>query len=116
MKIIIEGDINVSYVQNLCLIFFPGQKFSEHEQESEETPRAYVKVERTSEGCRAQATLSYGEHRQTEEAFVPYSTIHSELRTAQIAVGAAVYGAGKKLVEFTPPWGKVTRIIPASAG
>ena len=42
MKITIEGDINVSYVQNLCLIFFPGQKFSQQEQESEEQPRAFV--------------------------------------------------------------------------
>ena len=53
MRITIEGDINISYVQNLCLIFFPGQKFSEQESESEETPKAYVKVEREEEGVRA---------------------------------------------------------------
>lgn len=112
MKITIEGDINVSYVQNLCLIFFPGQKFSQQEQESEEQPRAFVKVERTEEGCRSTVTLECADRKQTAESFVPYSPIHTELRTAQIAVGAAVYGAGKKLVEYNPPWGILVGIRP----
>ena len=37
MKLKIDGDINQSYVQNLCLMFFPCEKFSESEEETDET-------------------------------------------------------------------------------
>ena len=36
MKLKIDGDINQSYVQNLCLMFFPCEKFSESEEETED--------------------------------------------------------------------------------
>ena len=29
MKLIIDGQANVYYVQTLCMIFYPGEKFSE---------------------------------------------------------------------------------------
>ena len=112
MRITIEGDINVSYVQNLCLIFFPGQKFSEHEKESEETPKAFVKVESEEGGVRATVTLEVGDRKHTATSFAPVNPLHSDHRLAQIAVGAAVYEAGKKVTEFTPPWGILVGIRP----
>ena len=46
MIVNIDGEINLSYVQNLCLIFFPGAKFSQNEEMSEETPVLDLKVEK----------------------------------------------------------------------
>ena len=38
MKVYIDGDINRYFVQTLCMIFFPGEKFSDTEEETEDTP------------------------------------------------------------------------------
>ena len=46
MRLYIEGPVNKYYVQTLCMIFFPGAKFSDEEEPSAETPaqigRAHV--------------------------------------------------------------------------
>ena len=34
----VDEAINASYVQTLCLVFFPGSKFGRNELPSEETP------------------------------------------------------------------------------
>ena len=112
MKITIEGDINISYVQNLCLIFFPGQKFSQTEAETEETPRAHVKVWKEEDGYHSHVLLEAGEKKETGVGFSVNNPIHSETRLAQLAVGAAVYEAGKKMIEYNPPWGILVGIRP----
>ncbi len=112
MKITIEGDINVSYVQNLCLIFFPGQKFSQNEAETEETPKAHVKVEKLEDGYTSTVTLEVGDRKQTATVHIPHNPLHSDHRMAQIAVGAAVHEAGKRITEFNPPWGILVGIRP----
>ena len=42
MKLYINGNVNHYYVQMLCMIFFPGTKFSENEEEGENTPVLYI--------------------------------------------------------------------------
>ena len=32
MKLTVTGDINSFYVQTLCMIFFPGEKFNENQE------------------------------------------------------------------------------------
>ena len=65
MIINIDGEINLSYVQNLCLIFFPGEKFSQNEEMTEDTPVLELKVENTEDGCYARAKMSIGERSAT---------------------------------------------------
>ena len=38
MKLNIEGKVNVYYVQTLCMIFYPGEKFSEDQEIAPDTP------------------------------------------------------------------------------
>ena len=64
MKLKIDGDINQSYVQNLCLMFFPCEKFSESEEETDETPKAYVKLDRLEKGYRAKVILTFSKSRR----------------------------------------------------
>ena len=44
MKLIIDGQVNVYYVQTLCMIFFPGEKFSEEQEITPNTPILKLKV------------------------------------------------------------------------
>ena len=44
MIVHLDGDLNRYYVQTLCMIFFPGEKFSENEEPSPETPELWVKL------------------------------------------------------------------------
>jgi len=44
MKLYIDGDINRYFVQTLCMIYFPGAKFSENEPETENTPVVRISV------------------------------------------------------------------------
>jgi hypothetical protein len=45
VKVIIDGAINVYYVQTLCMIYFPGTKFAEDEIV---TPDADLKMLKSS--------------------------------------------------------------------
>ena len=62
MKLIIEGNISRTYVQNLCLLFFPGAKFSETEEVTPETPVLNVTVTETAESVSATAHLQLGDN------------------------------------------------------
>ena len=46
MRLYIEGPVNKYYVQTLCMIFFPGAKFSNEEEPSAETPALWVSLQR----------------------------------------------------------------------
>lgn len=112
MIVKIEGDINVSYVQNLCLIFFPGAKFASDEVETEETPKAYVTVEREEGGYRAFVTLEGNEAKESSSAFIAFNSLYDERNVKQMAVGSAFYEAGCRLNKYSPPWGILTGIRP----
>ena len=42
MRLYIEGPVNKYYIQTLCMIFFPGSKFSNEEPVTEDTPEMWV--------------------------------------------------------------------------
>ena len=56
----IEGTTNTYYVQTLCMIFFPGSKFSEQEKPGEDVPEITVRLEKTHEKMIAYATMKLG--------------------------------------------------------
>ena len=111
----INGNINKYYVQTLCMVFFPGATFGEAEQPGEGVPEvsvdvyndedgkgvtAYVSIKLNDKLCEATSSVSFDE----EITFATHEAI---------AVGRAVFAAGKELLGHTPPWGILTGVRPA---
>ena len=74
MKLITSGEVNPYYVQTLCLIFFPGAKFAEDEEITNETPVVTVDAQNSDEGVQAKVSIRIGDHVTFGEAFVPHPT------------------------------------------
>ncbi|MBE6672885.1 MAG: coproporphyrinogen dehydrogenase HemZ [Ruminococcaceae bacterium] len=113
MKIRVDGEINLSYVQNLSLLFFPGMKFSQSEEETPEIPAADVTVRRDEDGYYSKVTLRLLGNVAQGENKTLFDPLYTEERIKKIAVGAAYYNAGRKLLDYDPPWGILTGIRPA---
>ena len=111
----INGDINKYYVQTLCMVFFPGSTFGENEQPGEGVPEVAVDVFRDADGESVSAYVSIKLNDKLCEATESVS-LDEEITFATheaIAVGKAVFAAGKELLGHTPPWGILTGVRPA---
>jgi len=117
LKVFIEGDINRFYVQNLCILFFPGAKFSESEEMTDETPIVRVKVSDTGTGIHCTASMAIGKRSRSGEHIEGYlensKRNYTKNRAAKIAVGVAVIEAGEKFFGSRSPWGILTGVRPA---
>ena len=94
----IQGEINVYYVQTLCMIFFPGAKFSKDQEENNgPIPKLTLTLDESQNNMLiAHAVLNYG--RKTTEA-TEMLTISSEQkldRQRKIVTGKAIFMAGKQ--------------------
>lgn len=111
----VNGDINRYYVQTLCMVFFPGATFGENEQPGEDIPEVAVDVYRDSENTSVTAYASIKLNDKLCEATESVS-LAEEINFATheaIAVGKAIFAAGKELLGHTPPWGILTGVRPA---
>ncbi len=111
MKLIIEGETNRFYVQTLCLIFFPGAKFSEDEDESAE--QVTLRVHEREDGIAAEAEIRVGDRVVRADGFAPFLPELTRQRTAKIAEGRAIYSAGCTFFDCAPPWGILTGVRPS---
>ena len=111
----IDGNINRYYVQTLCMIFFPGSTFGENEKPTEGIPEVTVSVYTDNEGLSETAFVSIRLNDKVCEATETVSlTEDISLAThSNIAVGRAIFAAGKELLGHIPPWGILTGIRPA---
>lgn len=111
----VNGKISPYYVQTLCLLFFPGSKFSADEVPSPENPQADVNFIQNGDEFSATATLSYEGKSVSREGRITREEMPegSDERLSKIAVGRAVFAAGKDLLGFTPPWGILTGVRPS---
>ena len=111
MKIKVNGNVNEYYVQTLSMLFFPGAKFSDKDS-PEDGPHLYVDVTDDEIGVSCRAEMTDGK----KEAHGSYSCEWMEGETRQrvikIAVGKAVFEAGKELFKLTPPWGILIGVRP----
>ena len=57
MKLILNGEINVYYIQTLCMIFFPGEKFGSAEAENEDAPVLKLDLLETEDGMEARVSV-----------------------------------------------------------
>lgn len=108
-----EGNINKYYVQSLCMLFFPGAKFAESEEEAKGVPVVSVSLRESEEGVEAFASIKQDAKVKTGSRFEKYKKDYTKNRTAKIAVGIAVFEAGKRFFGTVPPWGILTGVRPA---
>ena len=108
-----EGNINKYYVQSLCMLFFPGAKFAEGEEEAKGVPVVQVSLREAETGVEAFASIKLDTKMKTGSRFEKYKKTYTKNRTAKIAVGIAVFEAGKRFFGTVPPWGILTGVRPA---
>lgn len=113
MKLFIEGEINTYYVQTLCLLFFPGAKFSQEEALTESSDVVKLKMVSDDAGVTAYAEMTSGGKTVRKERYEPYKAWSTKVKAAKIASGIAVLAAGEELFDCTPPWGIMTGVRPA---
>ncbi len=112
MKLILNGNINPYYVQTLCMIFFPGAKFKEGDEDAS-APVLRLDLTEGEEGMEATATVSFGGKEETATKIQAYSDLHTKEKTAKIACGAAVIAACGALMGYRPSWGMLTGVRPS---
>ena len=111
MKVIINGDISSFYVETLCLLFYPGSKFSDKESDGYTVA---VNVADESSGVRASVLIDNSDTTYSGEYYLePGRTLSRPLMAKKIAVGKAFLEAGKKALGIVPPWGILTGVRPS---
>ncbi len=109
----INGDINRYYVQTLCMIFFPGSTFGENETPGDGVPEVTVDITPLPESVRATVEIKLNDSSCTSTSTVWYSEEITIATHASLAVGRALFAAGKELLGHIPPWGILTGVRPA---
>jgi len=112
MKIKIESSINKYYVQTLCMIFFPGEKFSGNDENTDE-PYLYIKTDSDDEGISTYAKLVYQGNEVEATRRSDYSANRTKERTLKLSVGAAVLACGSELLGYNPAWGMLVGVRPS---
>lgn len=109
----INGDINRYYVQTLCMIFFPGCTFGENELSGEGVPEVTVDITPLKESVRANVCITLNDTSCSASSTVWFSEEITIATHASLAVGRALFAAGKELLGHIPPWGILTGVRPA---
>lgn len=110
----IDGNINRYYVQTLCMVFFPGATFGENEESGEGVPEVSVNVYTdTDVGVTAYVSIKLNDKVCDATATVRHDEVVNIATYEAIAVGRALFSAGKELLGHIPPWGILTGVRPA---
>ena len=113
MKLHICGNINQYYVQTLCMIFFPGEKFSEKAEEREDEPELNLSLDELDGGYKVCAELSLNEkYSSCEKIYPPRDDVTLD-RLRKIAVGDAVLSVCGDVVGYRPSWGMLVGVRPS---
>ena len=114
MKLTVNGEISEYYVQMLCLLYFPCEKFSRSAEASDgDVPEAVVSLSDDVEGAYARVTLIYKGKTETAEWREQFSEERTIEKTRKIACGKAFFEAGKQMFKLSPAWGIMTGVRPA---
>ncbi|MBO5109325.1 MAG: coproporphyrinogen dehydrogenase HemZ [Clostridia bacterium] len=113
MKLKVTGIIDPFYVQTLCMIFFPGAKFSDDAPEDGSVPMVEVSVVEQGSGVYSTAHFAVNGKTAHADNFTPYRTdVHAQ-RIVKISCGAAVITAGKQIFGQVSEWGMLTGVRPS---
>ena len=116
MKLNVSGNINQYYVQTLCMIFFPGEKFSEDQgaqTDGEAIPELSLTLEENDEGVKVFAELSLDEKFSSCEKIYPVRDDISSDRLKKIAVGDAILSVCGEVIGYRPSWGMLVGVRPS---
>lgn len=111
VRLILNGNINRTYVQTLCMMFFHGEKFPENEIAPSKI--LTVNIWDTEEGINCECELTAFQQTVKSSSFAPFNSDEKYERTSKTAVGKAVFEAGVKLTGHKIPWGILTGIRPS---
>ena len=111
MKLYITGDVNTYYVQTLCMIFFPGEKFSGEEEEG--APQLWLDMSEDDTGVTASVRLALHEKETSASKTLAFGEEHSKDRTRKLAIGHAILGAAGEMMHYRPSWGMLTGVRPS---
>ena len=110
----IDGNINKYYVQTLCMVFFPGSTFGTNEVSGEDVPEVTVHVyPDNNESVTAYVSIKLNDRVCEASETVPLSQEIAIATHSAVAVGRAIFAAGKELLGHIPPWGILTGVRPA---
>ena len=102
MKLHISGNVNHYYVQMLCMIFFPGEHFSESGDDREDAPELDLSLFEEEEGVRVKVTLTYDNKSAEAERFGEYKEGLTLDRLKKMTIGEAIIKAGGTLLGYRP--------------
>ena len=113
MKLFLNGNINVYYIQTLCMIFFPGAKFGSEAQNDPNAPALYLNLTPREEGLLATVTVELDGKSASSEKYCPYTEDCTHDKTAKMVCGAAIISACGELMGYRPSWGMLTGVRPS---
>ena len=114
MRLYIEGSVNKYYIQTLCMIFFPGSKFSDDEPITEDTPEMWVSMNKSPEtGVDVTAKLTYRGQSADATRHYDYREGYTTERLEKIAVGDAVTSVCEAVMGYRSSWGMLTGVRPS---
>ena len=115
MKLNVSGNINTYYVQTLCMIFFPGEKFSEKVEEDPDTvsPELSLALEENEDGVSVRAELTLEDKYASTEKVYPKRDDITPDRLKKIAVGDAVLSVCGEVIGYRPSWGMLVGVRPS---
>lgn len=117
MKLKVSGNINQYYVQTLCMIFFPGEKFSEGaeaEVEGTAIPELSLVLEEHEDGgVGVHAELSLDEKYASCDKIYPNREDITHDRLKKIAVGDAILSVCGEVMGYRPSWGMLVGVRPS---
>ena len=83
MKLILDGNINVYYVQTLCMIFFPGAKFGA--ENADEGAELHLRLTESEEGACAEVHVELHGKSAAATRTYPYDDRYDREKTAKLA-------------------------------
>ena len=113
MKLIIDGQVNVYYVQTLCMIFFPGEKFSEDQEITPNTPVMELSVRAIETGYAVDAKLTLNQKQACTTKEYPYRENMDKDKLLKLALGDSILTVCGEVCGYRPSWGMLTGVRPS---
>ncbi len=117
MKLTLETngniEINLYYLQTLCMIFWPGVRFGAAHESDEDEPSVKFLMTEEPDGISARVTISDKTKMTSVKREVSFSDEHTRASTAKLAAGNAMLDAGGQFMHYSPSWGIMTGVRPA---
>ncbi|MBR3967291.1 MAG: coproporphyrinogen dehydrogenase HemZ [Clostridia bacterium] len=115
MKLILSGEVPINryYVQMLCMIYFPGVKFSENENAEDDGLALSVSVFRKENAIEAECTLSAMGKEGSAKREREISEGMTLDRATKLAIGAAMLAVGEEMLSYKPSWGMLIGVRPS---